>query len=101
SLITMPTQLESAMDTLIAVFHNYSGKEGDQFKLNKGELKQLLSSELSDFLSSQKDPKLVDKIMKDLDSNQDNEVDFNEYVVLVAALTVACNDFFEQRKKGK
>ncbi|KAF7250321.1 hypothetical protein EYD10_03800 [Varanus komodoensis] len=51
----------------------------------------------------QKDPQLVDKIMKDLDSNKDNEVDFNEFVVLVAALTVACNDFFEEqmRKKGE
>ncbi len=41
--------------------------------------------------------------MNDLDSNKDNEVDFNEFVVLVAALTVACNDFFQeqQKKKGK
>ncbi|XP_051533253.1 protein S100-Z-like isoform X2 [Myxocyprinus asiaticus] len=52
---------------------------------------------------SQKDPMLVEKIMNDLDSNKDNEVDFNEFVVLVAALTVACNDFFQeqQKKKGK
>lgn len=51
---------------------------------------------------SQKDPMLVEKIMNDLDSNKDNEVDFNEFVVLVAALTVACNDFFqEQKKKAK
>lgn len=51
---------------------------------------------------SQKDPLLVEKIMNDLDSNKDNEVDFNEFVVLVAALTVACNDFFqEQKKKAK
>nr|XP_046231890.1 protein S100-Z isoform X2 [Scatophagus argus] len=51
---------------------------------------------------SQKDPMLVEKIMNDLDSNKDNEVDFNEFVVLVAALTVACNDFFqEQKKKNK
>ena len=51
---------------------------------------------------SQKDPLLVEKIMNDLDTNKDNEVDFNEFVVLVAALTVACNDFFqEQQKKSK
>ncbi len=47
---------------------------------------------------SQKDPMLVEKIMNDLDSNKDNEVDFNEFVVLVAALTVACNDFFQEQK---
>ncbi|KAM6302851.1 S100Z protein, partial [Podargus strigoides] len=95
----MSTPLEDAMDTLIRTFHHYSGKEGDRYKLSKGELKELLTSELTDFLSGQKDPHLIDKIMKDLDSNKDNEVDFNEFVVLVAALTVACNDFFEEQLK--
>lgn len=51
SLYSMPTQLENAMDTLIKIFHHYSAKEGDKYKLNKGELKQLLTSELTDFLS--------------------------------------------------
>lgn len=41
-----------------------------------------------------KDPMVVEKIMSDLDENQDGEVDFQEFVVLVAALTVACNEFF-------
>ncbi|XP_057674592.1 protein S100-Z isoform X1 [Corythoichthys intestinalis] len=147
----MPSQLEGAMDALISVFYNYSGHDGDKYKLNKGELKQLLHTELTDFLTfptashptqdgrkkdgllitgvqssfccgyishqsspfgrhpptsngavngrSQKDPLLVEKIMSDLDSNKDNEVDFNEFVVLVAALTVACNDFFQEQKK--
>nr|XP_004651436.2 protein S100-Z [Jaculus jaculus] len=99
----MPTQLEVAMDTMIQIFHQYSCKEGDRFKLNKGELKQLLQRELTEFLSCQKDPQLVDKIMQDLDANKDNEVDFNEFVVMVAALTVACNDYFVEqlKKKGK
>ncbi|NWR73782.1 S100Z protein, partial [Centropus unirufus] len=95
----MSTLLEDAMDTLIRIFHHYSGKEGDRYKLSKGELKELLTSELTDFLSGQKDPFLVDKIMNDLDSNKDNEVDFNEFITLVAALTVACNDFFEEQLK--
>ncbi|XP_034094934.1 protein S100-Z isoform X1 [Gymnodraco acuticeps] len=97
----MPSQLEGAMDALITVFYNYSGSDGDRYKLNKGELKELLNSELTDFLTSQKDPMLVEKIMNDLDSNKDNEVDFNEFVVLVAALTVACNDFFQEQQKKK
>ncbi|XP_029025909.1 protein S100-Z [Betta splendens] len=95
----MPSQLEGAMDALIAVFYNYSGNDGDKYKLNKGELKQLLNSELNSFLTSQKDPLLVEKIMNDLDSNKDNEVDFSEFVVLVAALTVACNEFFQQKEQ--
>ncbi|XP_042634593.1 protein S100-A1-like isoform X2 [Cyprinus carpio] len=101
SAAVMPSKLEGAMDALITVFHNYSGSEGDKYKLSKGELKELLDSELTDFLTSQKDPMLVEKIMNDLDSNKDNEVDFNEFVVLVAALTVACNDFFQEQQKKK
>uniref|UniRef100_A0A8C3ENK8 S100 calcium binding protein Z n=1 Tax=Corvus moneduloides TaxID=1196302 RepID=A0A8C3ENK8_CORMO len=94
----MTTQLEDAMDTLIKICHHYSG-EGDRYKLSKGELKEFLTSELTDFLSGQKDPLLVDKIMNDQDSNKDNEVDFNEFVILAATLTVACNSFFEEQLK--
>ncbi len=48
------------------------------------------------FLAPQnaQDKNAVDKVMGDLDSNNDGEVDFTEFVILVGALTVACNDFF-------
>lgn len=48
------------------------------------------------FISSQnaQDKEAVDKVMGDLDSNNDGEVDFTEFIILVGALTVACNDFF-------
>uniref|UniRef100_A0A8C7SRK7 Protein S100 n=1 Tax=Oncorhynchus mykiss TaxID=8022 RepID=A0A8C7SRK7_ONCMY len=97
----MPSRLEGAAYSR-TVFDNYSGSDGDKHKLNKGELKQLLNSELpGTYLLFQKDPMLLEKIMKVLDSNKDNEVDFNEYVVLVATLTVACNDFFQEQQKKK
>uniref|UniRef100_A0A8D2PPL0 Protein S100-A1 n=1 Tax=Zosterops lateralis melanops TaxID=1220523 RepID=A0A8D2PPL0_ZOSLA len=94
SASAMGSQLEGAMETLINVFHHYSGKEGDKYKLSKKELKELLQSELGCFLETQKDSGAVEKIMQDLDENGDGEVDFQEFVVLVAALTVACNTFF-------
>ncbi len=48
------------------------------------------------FLNMQnaQDKEAVDKVMGDLDSNNDGEVDFTEFIILVGALTVACNDFF-------
>ncbi|KAF3692407.1 Protein S100-A1 S-100 protein alpha chain S-100 protein subunit alpha [Channa argus] len=91
----MCSNLQKAVMGLIEVFHSYSGKEGDKYKLNKRELKSLLKEELGDFQDGSNDPMVVEKIMTDLDENQDGEVDFQEFVVLVAALTVACNDFFE------
>lgn len=41
-----------------------------------------------------RDPVVVDNIMRDLDENRDGEVDFQEFVVMVAALTIVCNEFF-------
>ncbi|XP_076593479.1 protein S100-A1 [Chaetodon auriga] len=95
----MSSNLQAAMEGLIAVFHSYSGKEGDKYKLSKAELKNLLQGELADLLAASKDPMVVDKIMTDLDENQDGEVDFQEFVLLVAALTVACNEFFIDYEK--
>ena len=36
--------------------------------------------------------------MNDLDANNDGEVDFTEFIILMGALTVACNDFFLEYK---
>lgn len=47
----MCSNLQTAMEGLIAVFHSYSGKEGDKYKLSKPELKSLLQGELGEFLS--------------------------------------------------
>ncbi|CAK6967815.1 toll-like receptor 18 [Scomber scombrus] len=95
--------LEQAIEGLIKVFHSYSSKEGDKYKLSKVELKSLLETELKDLMACANDPKGIDEIMSDLDENGDQELDFQEFVVLVAALTVACNDFFEEfcKKEGK
>nr|XP_023657219.1 protein S100-A1-like isoform X3 [Paramormyrops kingsleyae] len=95
----MSSQLEKALESLIHVFHSYSSKEGDTYKLSKGELKSLLQGELNGFLTASKDPMVVEKIMRDLDANCDGEVDFQEFVVLVAALTVSCNEFFVESMK--
>ncbi|XP_054636767.1 S100 calcium binding protein T isoform X2 [Dunckerocampus dactyliophorus] len=86
--------LESAMQLLIQTFHKYSGNEGDKYTLSKLELKEMLTTELGNYLGHAQDKEAVDKVMCDLDSNGDGEVDFTEFIILVGALTVACNDFF-------
>ncbi|KAF3692408.1 Protein S100-A1 S-100 protein alpha chain S-100 protein subunit alpha [Channa argus] len=90
------TDLEKTMMSLIAVFYSYSGKEGDNTKLNKGELKALLEKELGDFIECTDDPTKVQSIMNDLDLNKNGEVDFEEFVLFVAMLTMVCHEFFKQ-----
>ncbi|XP_026013166.1 S100 calcium binding protein S isoform X1 [Maylandia zebra] len=92
------SNLESAMQMLIKTFHKYSGKEGDKYTLSRGELKELLLEELGSYLGSSKDNEAVEKVMNDLDANNDGEVDFTEFIILMGALTVACNDFFLEFK---
>ena len=58
----------------------------------------IIKMSLSSF-QSQKDPATVDKIMKDLDSNGDGEVDFEEFVSLVVGLSIACEQCYQMHKK--
>nr|ACO10385.1 S100-A1 [Caligus rogercresseyi] len=99
----MPSELERAMESMITVFHKYAAKEGNGNTLSRRELRDLMENELSGFLKSQKDPATVDKIMKDLDSNGDGEVNFEEFVSLVVGLSIACEQCYQihKRKMGK
>ncbi|MGH0183013.1 UNVERIFIED_CONTAM: hypothetical protein FKN15_010948 [Acipenser sinensis] len=87
------------MAAMISVFHKYSGKEGDKYTLSNGELKDLIKNELGNFLGAPKDQAAVDGIMKKLDANKDGQVDFNEYLVLIGALTMFSNAVKDQKKK--
>ncbi|KAJ8290016.1 hypothetical protein GJAV_G00007780 [Gymnothorax javanicus] len=96
------SNLENAMQLMIQTFHKYSGNEGDKYTLSKGELKEMLTEELGCYLGNPQDKDAVDKVMGELDGNNDGEVDFTEFIFLVGALTVACNDFFlEYNKKNE
>lgn len=90
------TELEVAMGMIVDVFARYSGVEGAKQSLTKGELKALMEKELPGFLQSGREKDAVDKLLKDLDANGDAEVDFNEFIVFVAALTSACHKYFQQ-----
>lgn len=50
----------------------------------------------------QKNPKTVDCIMKDLDQNKDDKLDFEEFLPLVVGLSLACDKcYMLHEKKGK
>lgn len=57
-----------------------------------------LLSPLPPRCQNSKDNEAVEKVMNDLDANNDGEVDFTEFIILMGALTVACNDFFLEFK---
>ncbi|NWZ28720.1 S10A4 protein, partial [Asarcornis scutulata] len=91
----MACPLEQALAVMVTTFHKYSGKEGDKYKLSKAELKELLTKELPSFISKQTDEAGFQKLMSNLDSNRDNEVDFHEYATFLACVAMMCNEFFQ------
>ncbi|XP_058928527.1 protein S100-A4 [Kogia breviceps] len=91
----MACPLEKALDVMVSTFHKYSGKEGDKFKLSKSELKELLTRELPNFLGKKADEAAFQKLMRNLDGNKDNEVDFQEYCIFLSCIAMMYNEFFE------
>ncbi|XP_029360842.1 protein S100-A1-like isoform X1 [Echeneis naucrates] len=93
------TELEKCMESLIVIFHHYAGKDSDGNHLSKKELKQLIETELPTFLKAQKNPKVVDTIMKDLDQNKDSKLDFEEFMSLIVGLSMACDSCYMHFEK--
>ncbi|KAG6921266.1 protein S100-A4-like [Chelydra serpentina] len=91
----MARPLERALDTMVSTFHKYAGKEGDKYKLNKAELKDLVMKELPSYISKQTDEASFQRLMNNLDSNRDKEVDFQEYATFLACVAMMCNEDFE------
>ncbi|KAF7238549.1 hypothetical protein EYD10_14811 [Varanus komodoensis] len=92
----MDAPLEEALDVLVETFHKYSGKEGDKFKLNKTEMRQLLLHELPTFVGGKIHEEGFENLMKKLDNNGDEELDFQEYAVFLALTASLCNEFFQE-----
>ncbi|XP_058395170.1 protein S100-A9-like [Diceros bicornis minor] len=87
------SEMEKSIETIINVFHQYSVRLGHPDTLNQKEFKQLVQKELENFLKNKKkDEKVINHILEDLDTNVDKQLSFEEFIVLVARLTVASHE---------
>ncbi|XP_058230157.1 protein S100-B-like [Hemibagrus wyckioides] len=87
----MLSDLEKAMLTIVQIFHKYSRHK---CKLKKADLKLLINNEMSQFIMKIQDRDTLDMLFSDLDQNRDREIDFQEFIPLIAMVTSACNDLF-------
>ncbi|KAG7280497.1 hypothetical protein CRUP_022026 [Coryphaenoides rupestris] len=83
------SDMESAIVAIITVFHKYSGNRS---KLKKAELKHLINHEMSHFIVKIEESDTLDRLFADLDQNGDLEIDFQEFISLIAMVTSACHD---------
>ncbi|KAK2906840.1 hypothetical protein Q8A67_005825 [Cirrhinus molitorella] len=92
------SDLENCLGTIIEVFHKYSSKEGDKYKLKKTELKELLTNEFPTLTEHVKDQATMDSLMESLDTDGDSECDFQEFMTFITMVTICCHEFFEHHE---
>ncbi|XP_008062091.1 protein S100-A12 [Carlito syrichta] len=80
------SKLEEHMEGIINIFHQYSVRGGHYDRLEKGEMKLLLTKELSNTLKNTRDQATVDRIFQGLDTDRNQQVDFPEFVALIASM---------------
>lgn len=85
--------MERSINTIIDVFHKHSRKEGNDDTLSRKEFKEMVKTDLANFMKKEKrNTKLIDDILEDLDTNQDNQLSFEECIMLMAKLVFACHE---------
>uniref|UniRef100_A0A3B3ZQT0 EF-hand domain-containing protein n=1 Tax=Periophthalmus magnuspinnatus TaxID=409849 RepID=A0A3B3ZQT0_9GOBI len=89
------SELENGMVTIIRAFHKYSGHK---CKLKKAELKELINNEMNHFIQTAW--YTLDQLFTDLDQNGDLEIDFPEFITLIAMVTSACHELFKGENKA-
>ncbi|XP_060112046.1 protein S100-A11-like [Heteronotia binoei] len=86
-----PTETERCIESLLAVFQRYAGRDGNATSLSKKEFLTFMNTELASFTKNQKDPGVLDRMMKKLDMNNDGQLDFGEFLNLIGGLAQACH----------
>lgn len=93
------TQLQVSMCLMLDTFQKYASTDGDPNSLSKSEVKTLLEKELPEMITAAKDKKGVDDLVKSLDFDGDGVVDFEEFMTLVACLTICFRGVPKPAKK--
>ncbi|XP_060098996.1 protein S100-A11-like [Heteronotia binoei] len=86
-----PTEIKHCIESLLALFQRYAGHDGNAASLSKMEFLKFTDPELAPFTKNQKDPGVLDRMMKKRDMNCDGQLDFGEFLNLIGGLAQACH----------
>uniref|UniRef100_A0A670JUL3 Protein S100-A12-like n=1 Tax=Podarcis muralis TaxID=64176 RepID=A0A670JUL3_PODMU len=89
------TQMQVLADGLIELFHKYSGKSDT---IDKKEFKKMINEQFPDCVEYPQNQQGKDKLFKDLDTNKDNELSFEEWTRLVGSFLSCAHVKFHQHE---
>ncbi|KAM9702992.1 protein S100-A11-like [Dama dama] len=98
--LSSPTETDRCIESLIAVFQKHAGRDGNNSKIFKAEFLIFMNTELGAFTKNQKDPGVLDCMMKRLDLKSDGQLDFQEFLNLIGGLAIACHESFIKSASG-
>lgn len=88
------TRSEKAIVTLIKVFYKYAGKGGNPLSLETMELRQLLRKQMPTLYPCLEGNSQFKEILQNMDRKHPGQVDFKEFMSLVANFAVAVESSF-------
>uniref|UniRef100_A0A671FQJ5 S100/CaBP-9k-type calcium binding subdomain domain-containing protein n=1 Tax=Rhinolophus ferrumequinum TaxID=59479 RepID=A0A671FQJ5_RHIFE len=94
-------QTDLCIESLLAVFQKYAGKDGNTCSLSKTDFLSFMSTERAAFTKNQKDSSVLDLMKKkqELDINCDGMLDSQEFLNLIGGMAVACHDALSPPQK--
>uniref|UniRef100_A0A8C6XQL1 S100 calcium binding protein A16 n=1 Tax=Naja naja TaxID=35670 RepID=A0A8C6XQL1_NAJNA len=96
------SELEWAIQTLVKNYDKYSGKGCCCRKrrgISKSDFRKMLSHELNHMLTDTKNRQAADKLICDLDENQDGEINFDEYWNLIGGIASPISCLIRQQEE--
>ncbi|KAM3825190.1 protein S100-A16 isoform 1-T1 [Vipera latastei] len=98
------SELEWAIQTLVKNYEKYSGKGcccRRRRGISKSDFRKMLSHELNHMLTDTKNRQAADKLICDLDENQDGEINFDEYWNLIGGIASPISCLIRQQEESE
>ncbi|XP_040267988.1 protein S100-B-like [Bufo bufo] len=84
--------LQAVMITMMKTFDSYAKGDGDSSTLSKSELINMVQKEFPALCESQKKDEILKGIFGQMDMDGDGKVDFKEFSIFMACVTMALKE---------
>ncbi|XP_053134053.1 protein S100-A12-like [Hemicordylus capensis] len=95
------TEMQLACDKIIDIYHQYSelSKDRETDTLDKEEFKKMIEEQFPNCVKNARDPKGTDKFFEELNNNQNENIGFEEYMLLLSKFLICTHEKFHLGEK--